>query len=53
MATHSIMDSSAALTNQNPLNRTNKELIGCRVIRGTDWKWGKQVKFSLPDHCET
>jgi hypothetical protein len=24
--------------------RTNKELIGCRVIRGTDWKWGKQVR---------
>lgn len=28
----------------NTLNRTNKEQIGCRVIRGADWKWGKQVK---------
>lgn len=26
------------------INRTNKEEIGCRVIRNEkDWKWGKQV----------
>lgn len=29
------------------INRTNKEEIGCRVIRNEkDWKWGKQVSIT-------
>lgn len=33
------------------LNRTNKEEIGCRVIRNEkDWKWGKQVSISVNNH---
>jgi E3 ubiquitin-protein ligase mind-bomb len=25
------------------------EGVGARVIRGPDWKWGKQVRFGLGD----
>lgn len=27
--------------------RVMMEGVGARVIRGPDWKWGKQVRFSL------
>lgn len=41
---NSILQENSANLPTNTLTRTNKEQIGSRVIRGTDWKWGKQVR---------
>lgn len=32
-------------TNVTRTTRVMMEGVGARVIRGPDWKWGKQVRF--------
>lgn len=43
--TGSSSSGSAAIVSRPP--RFTMEGVGARVIRGPDWKWGKQVKHQM------
>lgn len=43
--TGSSSSGSAAIVSRPP--RFTMEGVGARVIRGPDWKWGKQVKYQM------
>ena len=39
--------STAAVSAAGRTARFMMEGVGARVIRGPDWKWGKQVRFTM------